>query len=65
MSSQTRQVLENHDSGKRYKIWPKLHCSSKVFSPGTPLTVDVHPVCQKSRKITFKPRAKFYDKDWY
>ena len=26
-----RNVLENHDLGKRHKIWAKLHCPPKFF----------------------------------
>ena len=26
-----RNVLENHDLGKRYKIWEKLHCPPNFF----------------------------------
>ena len=33
-----RKVLENHDSGKRHKIWEKLHCP-QIFWAGTPLKV--------------------------
>ena len=30
------EVLENHDLGKRHKIWAKLHCP-KIFLAGKPM----------------------------
>ena len=32
-----RNVLENHDLGKRHEIWAKLYCPTKFFLAGTPM----------------------------
>ena len=32
-------MLENHDLGKRHKIWAKLHCLPKFFWAGTPMVI--------------------------
>ena len=37
-----RNVLENHDLGKRHTMWEKLNCPLKFFLAGTPMSCPMY-----------------------